>query len=111
MKQRHKAGVALVAALALGGAGGAATYAAFYATAENAGNGFATAASFAHMRAATGTYTGNGVDNRAIAVPFQPNVVIVKGNTAQTAVLRSSALRSGTWASISSQLRRRCSRP
>ena len=44
------------------------------------------------MRVASGSYTGTGLDNRNIAVAFQPDLVIVKGNNAQTAVARSSTM-------------------
>ena len=36
-----------------------------------------------------GTYTGNNTNNRNIAVPFAPQLVIVKGAIAQTAIARS----------------------
>jgi len=43
---------------------------------------------------ASGSYTGNGADNRAITggVGFQPDVVIIKSNTAQLAVMRTSTM-------------------
>jgi len=41
----------------------------------------------------SGAYTGNGVDNRAITgVGFQPDVIILKAATAQTAVIRTSTM-------------------
>lgn len=41
----------------------------------------------------SGSYTGNGIDNRAITdASFQPDLVIIKGDTAQNAVLRSSSM-------------------
>jgi hypothetical protein len=41
-------------------------------------------------RVVSGTYTGNGADNRVIAgLTFTPEFVIVKGNNAQVGVLRS----------------------
>jgi hypothetical protein len=43
----------------------------------------------------SGSYVGNGVDNRSIAVPFQPDVVIVKslsGTVINGAVIRSSTM-------------------
>ena len=44
------------------------------------------------MRVASGSYTGTGLDNRNIAVAFQPDVVIIKGNNAQAAVARTSTM-------------------
>lgn len=79
----------LLALAALGG-GSAAAIAAFTATTANPGNSFTAAASFGGMRVATGTYTGDGNDNRSIAVAFQADLVIVKGNNNQSAVARSS---------------------
>jgi len=41
----------------------------------------------------TGTYLGDGLDNRAITgVGFQPDVVIIKGNDTQQAVCRTSTM-------------------
>lgn len=46
-----------------------------------------------NLRVATGTYVGNGTDNRTISHPgFQPDVVIVKAATAQVSVMRSSTM-------------------
>ncbi|MGH2761444.1 MAG: DUF7483 domain-containing protein [Thermoleophilaceae bacterium] len=79
--------------LALPGGGGAAALAAFTATTTNPGNSFSAAATFSGMRVATGFYTGNGGDNRNIpGVNFQADLVIVKGNNAQSAVARSSSV-------------------
>jgi hypothetical protein len=78
--------------LAIFGAGGAAAIAAFTATASNPGNSFAAAATFGGMKVATGTYNGDGVDNKAIAVGFQPDVVIVKAATAQIGFIRTSTM-------------------
>lgn len=45
------------------------------------------------MQLASGSYIGNGTVNRAIAdVGFQPDVVIIKGNAAQLAVMRTSTM-------------------
>jgi hypothetical protein len=42
---------------------------------------------------ATGTYTGDGLDDRSIAgVGFQPDVVIIKGNVAEQVVIRTSTM-------------------
>jgi hypothetical protein len=45
------------------------------------------------IRVASGSYTGTALDNRDVTgVGFQPDVVIVKGNTAQVAVMRTSTM-------------------
>ena len=46
----------------------------------------------APLRHATGTYTGNGVDDRAITIGFKPDLIIVKASTAQVGVLRTSSM-------------------
>ena len=78
--------------LAVFGGGGAAAVAAFTAAASNPGNSFAAAATFGGMKVATGTYTGNNVDGRAIAAGFQPDVVIVKADRAEFGVIRTSSM-------------------
>ena len=61
------------------------------ATTSNPGNSFTGSTYFGFF--ASGYYTGNATDNRAIAgVGFKPDVVIVKGNTAQTAAIRTSTM-------------------
>lgn len=65
-------------AAALGGG----TYAAFTSQEVNPGNTISTAASFANLAVASGSYTGDGVDNRQMSLPFDANVVIVKGDGA-----------------------------
>jgi hypothetical protein len=84
----------LTAALCLivGATGAGATWAAFSSSTENSGNSLTTGASFAHARVVTGTYNGDGVDSREIAVPFAPQAVIVKGSVAQTAVARTATM-------------------
>lgn len=48
------------------------------------------------MQMATGTYTGDGNDNRSITgVGFQPDLVIIKGDTTKYAVWCSSAMTVG----------------
>jgi hypothetical protein len=71
-----------------------ATIAAFSATASNSGNSFQAAPIFpGALKMATGTYAGNSVNNRAITgLGFQPDVVIVKGNSAVEAVARTSTM-------------------
>ena len=78
--------------LATFGAGGAVAVAAFTATTSNPGNSLTAANTFGGMKVATGTYTGNNSDDRAIAVAFQPDVVIVKGDRADFAVIRTSSM-------------------
>ena len=41
---------------------------------------------------ATGTYTGNGTSQSITGVGFQPDVVIIKGDTGKNAILRSSTM-------------------
>lgn len=68
--------------------------ASFTAVKANPANTFQAASSFGGgVRLATGSYTGNAVDNRAIAdAGFAPDVVIVKGNNGQAAVIRTSTM-------------------
>ncbi len=82
----------IVAALCLivGVTGAGATWAAFSSTTANTGNSLtSSAATPGHARVATGTYTGDNVDSRDIAVAFQPHVVIVKGTNTQTGAVRT----------------------
>jgi hypothetical protein len=65
----------------------------FTAQSSNPGNSFQAASSFEKVRVASGTYTGNGGDNRQIlGLAFQPDVVIVKGNNTQVAITRTSMM-------------------
>jgi hypothetical protein len=67
--------------------------ASFGAQTANPGNTFAASTSFPGIRVASGTYTGNGTDNRNITgAGFQPDAVIVKSSTAQEAVMRTSTM-------------------
>jgi hypothetical protein len=67
--------------------------AAFVATTSNTGNSFQSASIFpGAIKMATGTYTGNGADNRAIAVGFQPDFVIVKDTNTNVGVARTSTM-------------------
>jgi hypothetical protein len=86
------AAAAVLVALAALTAGTRLSDAAFTAQKSNPNNQFTAAPSFERMRVASGSYTGNGIDNRNIAVAFQPDLVIVKGNVAQTAVVKSSTM-------------------
>lgn len=68
--------------------------ASFTATKSNPSNTFTAASSFPGIRVASGSYTGNNVDNRAITgVGFQPDVVIVKSDdNAGVAEIRTSTM-------------------
>lgn len=67
--------------------------AAFVATISNSGNSFQAASIFpGAIKMATGTYAGNSTDNRAIAVGFQPDFVIVKSTAAREGVARTSTM-------------------
>ncbi|MCK5619484.1 MAG: DUF11 domain-containing protein, partial [Candidatus Krumholzibacteria bacterium] len=45
------------------------------------------------MRVASGSYTGDGADDRAIAgIGFEPDVVIVKGDLSESALVRTSTM-------------------
>jgi hypothetical protein len=65
----------------------------FTAQKANPGSSFAAAASIPGMRLASGTYTGNGANPRTISgLAFAPDVVIVKGNNTQPAVIRTATM-------------------
>jgi hypothetical protein len=65
----------------------------FVATISNSGNSFQAAAIFpGAIKMASGTYTGNATDNRAITVGFQPDFVMVKDTNATEGVARSSSM-------------------
>ena len=54
---------------------------------------FLTSQVQAQMRVVSGSYEGNGTDNRSITgVGFQPDVVIIKGDTNKVAVCRTSTM-------------------
>lgn len=91
---RRTALAALVAgSLAVASVAAGVTHSAFSSQATNGGNSFQAAASFSvPMQFASGTYSGNAQDNRAIAAGFQPDAVIVKCNTTQVAVARTSTM-------------------
>jgi hypothetical protein len=47
----------------------------------------------ANMRVATGSYVGDGIDNRAISgVGFQPDVVFIKGTNNEQAVIHTATM-------------------
>ena len=67
--------------------------AAFVATISNSGNSFQAASIFpGAIKMATGSYTGDGADNRAIAVGFQPDFVMVKDTGNREGAARSSSM-------------------
>jgi hypothetical protein len=71
--------------------------AAFVAAISNSGNSFQAASIFpGAIKMATGTYAGNSVDGRSIAVGFQPDFVIVKSTAAREAVARTSTMAGDT---------------
>jgi len=86
--------VAVCAALVVVGVGVGVTFAAFSATTTTPVASFSAAADFSAgtLRVATGSYTGDGVNGRAISAGFQPDVVIVKAATAQIGVMRTSSM-------------------
>lgn len=89
--------LAAIALAAVGVSQSALSGADFTAQSSNPGNNFQAASSFEKVRFASGTYTGNGGDNRQIiGIGFQPDVVIVKGNTNQGAVIRTSTMSGDT---------------
>ena len=76
------------AAALMGGAAGT-----FTDQAQVDGNTFSTGTWVTSTRLATGTYTGNGADNRAIAgLGFQPDAVFLKCTCGVSAVVRTSTM-------------------
>src|SRR5919109_1842946 len=93
MYRRLALAIALLGTVAVGAQGLGLSGASFAGTTSNPSNQFQSAGSFTGLRLATGSYTGNGTDNRSITgIGFQPDVVIVKGNAFGVAVLRSSTM-------------------
>jgi hypothetical protein len=89
--------LAIAAALVLAGIAAwttATSGASFTATKSNPSNTFTAASSFPGIRVASGSYTGNGSDDRNITgVGFQPDVVIVKSDdTSGVAEIRTSTM-------------------
>ena len=75
------------------GTGGGVAIAAYTATTSSSSNSVQAAASFSTLRVASGTYAGNGVDDRAFTgLGFQPDLVIVKGDTNQVTMARTSTM-------------------
>lgn len=90
---RERGRLLLVAILALALSIGAVvgwTLASFSSTTSTSGS-FEASASFG-IQMETGTYSGNGVDDRAITVGFQPDIVIVKSNSNSEAHIRTSTM-------------------
>jgi hypothetical protein len=88
-RMRH----AVALALALLALAVPAAIAAFVATTANTGSSFQTASIFpGAIKMASGTYAGNGVDGRAIAVGFQPDFVIVKSDAGREGVARTATM-------------------
>jgi hypothetical protein len=80
-------------AAALLALGAATAVAAFVATISNSGTSFQAASIFpGAIKMASGTYTGDATDNRAIAVGFQPDFVMVKDTGNTEGVARSSSM-------------------
>lgn len=97
MSRRNALLLAALGALLMAAAGVGLSSALFTGSTDNPGNRFGTAATFPGTRVATGTYTGNGVDNRAITgVGFAPEVLIVKAATADQGVITTSTMSGDT---------------
>lgn len=84
-------GSVVIALAAVALAGGIA-YAAFVGTTSSAGNSFQAASCFNTQRMASGSYTGNSTAGRPVSAGFQPNLVIVKADTNEIAVSRTSSM-------------------
>lgn len=79
--------------VALAGREASVSDATFSAQTQNPGNTLTASTSFPGIRVASGSYTGNGADNRNITgVGFQPDAVIVKASTNQISVMRTSTM-------------------
>ncbi len=69
------------------------TLSAFSDTTSNSGNSFEAATAFGgDLRMASGSFTGDGTDNRSIDAGFQPDLVIVKASTTQIGWARTSSM-------------------
>jgi hypothetical protein len=89
LRLRH----AMALAVALLALGASTALAAFVATLSNTGNSFQAAAIFpGAIKMASGTYAGDATDNRAIAVGFQPDFVMVKDTGNSEGAARSSSM-------------------
>jgi hypothetical protein len=84
---------ALVAALVVLAAAVPTAIAAFVASVSNSGNSFQAASIFpGAIKMATGSYAGDGADNRTITVGFQPDFVMVKDTGNREGAARSSSM-------------------
>jgi hypothetical protein len=84
---------ALAAALVILAAAVPTAVAAYVATSSNSGNSFQAASIFpGAIKMATGSYAGDGADNRTITVGFQPDFVMVKDGGNREGVARSSSI-------------------
>lgn len=95
MRSRGRLAIAAVLVLAVAAAWTTATSgASFTASKSNPNNSITAATSFPGIRVASGSYTGDGADNRAITgVGFQPDVVIVKSDdNSGVAEIRTSTM-------------------
>jgi hypothetical protein len=91
--RRGHVGAAVLAVLAAAAIGAGIAWAAFVGTTSNDGNSFQASSCFYDtQQMSTGSYTGNAVDGRAITTGFKPDLVMVKANTAQVGVLRTSTM-------------------
>jgi len=93
----RRRGTVILACGVLAAVGAGVTYAAFSGTTSTPVSTFSAAADFSAgtLRVATGSYTGDAVNGRAISAGFQPDVVIVKAATAQIGVMRTSSMTTG----------------
>ena len=77
----------------LAGTVGGTTLAALSGQTANQSNSFTANSDFPAMEIASGSYLGDGTDNRSVTgLPFQPDVVIVKASTNQIGVMRTSTM-------------------
>jgi hypothetical protein len=93
MTRRAQLIAAVTGVLAAAAVGAGLAWAAFVATTSNDGNTFQAASCFNNThRMTVGSYTGNGADDRAVTAGFEPDLVIVKADTAQIAIARTSTM-------------------
>ncbi len=61
--------------------------------AAHASSPYTRAGQTMNMRVATGSYVGDGVDNRTISgIGFQPDVVLIKGTNNEQAVIHTATM-------------------
>ncbi len=83
----------VVAAVVAASLGAAVAWAAYVATTSSDNNNFQAASCFNDtQRTFSGSYNGNAVDGRAVTAGFRPDLVIVKADTASSAVARTSTM-------------------